>query len=154
MVVGKIKNILLTLSALFVFASCSKEENKTIPTDGQYIADALDIFVGLKLRNGECVDFDMFVKGERLDYTPTTLITNGSYPRYTYSIGEFTLIANFDSQDSFLGELKGKLQYEIDNGDLLGGGVMVFNDRSVPVRFTLDNTPLDRDGNGILDIKQ
>ena len=154
MVAGKIKIILFALSAVFVFLSCSKDDDKTIPTDGQYVADASDIFVGLKLKDGKCEDFNIYVMGERFDYKPTTILTKGSYPRYTYSIGEFSLTANFDSQDSFSGALNGVLRCEIDLGGLLGGGVLVFDEKTVPIRFVLDNTPSDADGNGILDSKQ
>lgn len=147
------KNIVFTVLAIFVFMSCSKDENDFTPADGQYVADAMDIVVSLVLENGTCTDFVIYVDGKRFDYTPTNIDTKGHYPKYTYSINGLSVLAHFNSTACFSGVLDGVLRCgEIKDG-LQTGSEIVFNGEN-PISFVLDNAPLDADGDGYLDSKQ
>lgn len=139
------------LQTLF-FVSCA--ESGVAPTDGSYVAYAEDIVVGIELEDGECVGFDMYVKGERFDYyTPADITTKGHYPRYKYQINELTIDARFGDISSFEGILDGVLRTHRedalpDMGEVYS--VLAF-EYTIPITFVLNNTPLDADGNGFLD---
>lgn len=145
------KEIVFVLLAVFVFVSCSKDENDIIPTTGQYIAYVEDLVVCMVLDNRECVKFDLYVRGERFNYNrPATIRTNGQYPEYTYYINDLSVAVCFSDASNFQGTLNGELRYEKENDGMLSEGVIVF-EYLMPIPFVLDNTPMDADNDGLLD---
>ena len=148
------KKIVLTLLLALSCASCSKDENDILPTDGQYVAYAEDLIVSVVLGNGQCVKFDLFVRGERFDYDkPAAISTKGEYPKYTYYINDLSVAVRFSNVSKFSGALNGELRYKKESDGLMSVGALVF-EHGTPIPFILDNTILDADGDGVLDNKQ
>lgn len=130
------KKILYLLLMLFVWTSCSKEDERVVPVDGQYVADlyfysefdgeplGCDTFV-VVLENGVCTNIIGYFDGEkRFDCQPDQIVTKGKYPNYEYSV-EYTIEystdhstgmkaldwdmqAHFDDQDVFFAVFSGE----------------------------------------------
>ena len=148
------KKIVLALLLALPCVSCSKVENDIQPADGQYVAYAEDLVISAVLGNGQCVKFDLFVRGERFDYDkPAAISTKGEYPKYTYYINDLSVAVRFSDISNFSGTLNGELRYKKENNGLTSAGVLVF-EHGTPIPFILDSTVLDADGDGVLDSKQ
>ena len=148
------KKIVFALLPSLVLLSCAKDESNILPTNGQYVAYAEDLVVSIVLDNGQCIDFDMYARAERLDYNqPAVISTRGEYPKYTYYINDLSVAVQFSDVSNFSAILDGKLRYEKENDGLMASGVFVF-EHGTPIPFILDNTPLDADADGFLDNKQ
>lgn len=154
------KKIVFILLVALAFVSCSKDESDIIPTDGQYVActeyssEHSSTFC-LIIENGRCTDFMVYSDVERFNYyKPAAIRTNGSYPKYTYRINDFTVQARFSDLENFTANLSGVLYTHKDDALEIGEvhGVITFEAKGV--QFVLDNTPLDANGDGILDSKQ
>ena len=145
------KKILFAILAVFAFTSCADDESELTPTDGQYVAYTGDLVIGMKLKDGRCTYFVPFTNGNAVG-SWFNLTTSGEYPNYTYRIDDFTVQAHFDSRDSFTATLDGSLKSEISNG--LNTEGRYFATEATGVKFRLDNTALDANGDGILDSKQ
>lgn len=158
------KKIAFVLFTVLFLVSCSKEENNITPTDGQYVGyveysndnNDYNTTFCLTLENGECTDFIIYNSAEYFNYyRPADISTKGSYPKYTYRINDFTVQAQFSGFESFTANLSGTLRTHKDNMPTLIGEVY----KSIAieasnVHFQLDNTPLDANGDGLLDSKQ
>lgn len=140
------KKILYLLLMLFVWTSCSKEDERVVPVDGQYIADlgngSLD---GVVLKNGNCTDVILYKNGKRFDCRTNQIVTKGKYPNYEYSTEQPTdmeglylhMQAHFNDRDVFRAHYSGGY-------GLVGIG-------GTNIEFKLDNSVLDANGDGILD---
>lgn len=151
------KKIAFVLLAALLFSACSKDssESDITPTDGQYITtdSEADMLISLVLENGVCTDFVVYTRCERFKYIPDNISTKGEYPKYRYYIDDLTIQANFSDLSSFNGTLKGILEYAIIEENMQSFGQIGFNGKE-PMLFVLDNTPLDANGDGLLDSKQ
>ena len=145
------KKILFAILAIFVFVSCSSDESELMPTDGQYVAYTDGVVYVMQLQGGNGIYFAPFINGSVLS-SWLNVNTSGEYPNYTYRIDDFVVQAHFDGQDSFTATLAGSLKSEISNG--LNTEGHYFATEATGVKFRLDNTVLDANGDGILDSKQ
>ncbi len=145
------KKILFAILSVFAFTSCSSDESETLPTDGQYVAYSDNVVYIMQLQGGNCTYFAPFVNGSVLS-SWLNVSTSGEYPNYTYRIDDFTVQAHFDGLDSFTATLAGALKSEIGNG--LNVESHYFATEATGVKFRLDNTVLDANGDGVLDSKQ
>lgn len=147
------KKIVFALLSSLVLLSCSKDENDILPTNGQYVAYAEALVVSIVLDNGQCIDFDLYARGERFDYNqPAAISTKGEYPKYTYYINDLSVAVQFSDVSNFSAILDGELRYEKESDGLMSGGVFVF-EHGTPILFMLDSTVLDANGDGLLDSK-
>ena len=157
---------IFTLLMFAVLSSCSKDKDNitTIPTDGQYVGyteyidehNTISNTFCLSIEDGLCTDFVIYNNAERFNYyQPADIRTNGSYPKYTYRINDFTVQANFSDTENFKANLSGVLctHKEMDFGTT-GEVYSTMALEATDVDFRLDNSPLDANGDGILDSKQ
>ncbi len=160
------RKILFTVLVAVIFGSCSndKDENDIIPIDGQYVgcteysddySEYNNTFC-VVIENGQCVDFVIYSGAERFNYyKPADIRTNGSYPKYTYRINDFTMQVRFSDLENFAANLSGILYTHKDEANVLVGeihGTIALE--ATDIHFKLDNTPLDANGDGVLDSKQ
>lgn len=145
------KIALLTLVAV-ALCSCSKDETTAAPTDGQYIADAMDLVVCMVLENGKCTYFAPFICGEAVS-SWNDISTSGDYPNYVYRVEDLTITANFESPTAFAATLDGSLNTGNNKPNELPNGMQSYFDGTV-IKFTLDNRTLDANGDGVLDETQ
>lgn len=161
------KKIVFALLAL-ALSACSKDENNITPSDGQYVGsieynseygNSSTTFC-LIIENGLCSDFTIYTDAERFNYyRPADIRTNGSYPKYTYRINDFTVQAHFTDLKNFTADLSGGLRTHDENqmpdvGEMSGEVHGVIELKATDVHFMLDNTPLDANSDGLLDSKQ
>lgn len=158
------KKILFALLSVFVFVSCSKDsdESDIIPSDGQYVGrteyvDEYNNFSNtfcITIANGLCTDFVIYSGAERFNYyRPADISTKGSYPKYTYRINDFMMQTRFADLENFTANLSGLLRTHKETPDV-GETYSIIELEAKGVQFRLDNTPLDADGDGLLDSKQ
>ena len=158
------KKIVFALLAVLALSACSKDEIDIIPINGQYVGrteytDEYNNYSStycLTIENGLCTDFAIYSGAERFNYyRPADISTKGNYPKYTYRINDFTVRARFTDLENFTADLSGVLHtHEDDTHTFVGeihGSIAL---EATNVRFKLDNTPLDANGDGILDSKQ
>ena len=144
--------LIIALPAIALFSSCSKDESNITPTNGQYVSSAEPgLLISLVLKDGKCTDFDIYTNGERFKYTPENITTKGEYPKYRYHIDDLTIKTKFSGLNNFTGTLKGALEYAFIDENTHTHGKIAFNGEN-PMTFILDNTPLDANSDGILDI--
>ena len=141
------KIVILLFAVCFGLASCSNDENNdTLPADGQYIAEALDLVVSMDLNNGICTQFTVYICGEYFNQW-SAVSTTGSYPKYKYRIDELEMLTKFSRIDSFDATLSGLLTSADGSGKTAIDGHQA-------ILFQLDNRVLDANDDGILDSKQ
>lgn len=160
------KKILFASLLAFAFVSCSKDsdENDIIPSDGQYVGrteyvdeygDFSNTFC-ITIANGRCTDFVIYSGAECFNYyKPADISTKGSYPKYTYRINDFTVLARYSDLENFTADLSGALSTHAENQMLDTGEVhSIIWLEAKGVQFRLDNTVLDANGDGVLDSRQ
>lgn len=164
------KKILFALLFVLVIISCSKDssESDIIPSDGQYVGyvkyeseysddynDYSSTFC-IIIANGRCEDFVIYNGSERFSYyNPTDISTQGSFPKYTYRINDFTVNARYSNLENFTADMSGILHTHEDGvHELIEEINEVLVLEAKGVLFRLDNTPLDANNDGILDSKQ
>lgn len=140
------KMAVLFMVVCFGIVSCSKDNDNTMPADGQYIADALDLVVSMDLNNGKCTRFTVYICGEYFNQW-FDVSTTGSYPKYIYRVDNMDIQTIFNSADNFNATLSGELTSADGNG-------FTAIDSDLSILFQIDNTVLDADGDGILDSMQ
>lgn len=136
------KAVIAAVLAL-IFSACSKDTDTAVPTSGQYVCRSMDLVMALTLENESCTGATVFVGGK---YTGSwSASTSGHYPKYVYKIDGLTVRARFSDVERFSADM---------DGVLVGadGGRTVIADGPA-VTFTLDNAPLDADGDGVLDVQ-
>lgn len=145
------KNILLTIVAIFALASCSKDDSDIImPTDGQYVCDATDIYFSAVLSNGKCVEFTVYTKGEYFG-SWHDITNSGRYPNYKYMVDGMDIAVEFSSPNSFDALLSGVFRIGYDDNSPMATGQTLAINLTTPVQFHLDNKVLDANGDGLLD---
>lgn len=158
------KKIHFVLLALLLFSACSKDsgESDITPTDGQYVGyikyegeySDYNKTICLVLENGLCTDLVIYSGTERFNYYhPADISTQGSYPKYTYRINDFMMQTRFADLENFTANLSGMLRTHKETPDV-GETYSIIELEAKGVQFRLDNTPLDADGDGLLDSKQ
>lgn len=109
------KKIAAILVLALCFLACSKD-NDVIPNSGQYVADLTDVYISLVLDNEKCTGVTVYTCGDLFGHWADITVT-GSYPKYTYQVGDLTIRASFTDVDSFTASLSGMLA----TGDDLSG---------------------------------
>lgn len=160
------KKIVFALLAVLALLSCSKDndESDITPINGQYVghteyANEYNNYGStfcLTIENGLCTDFVIYSGVERFNYyRPADISTKGSYPKYTYRINDFAVQARFADLENFTADLSGALcTHKEMNYGLTGEVYGVIELKATDIHFKLDNTPLDANGDGLLDSKQ
>ncbi len=130
---------------LLCLVSCAKDDDVEImPTDGQYVCNALDAYFSVVLSNGRCIEFTTYTQGEYFgSWRGNEITTTGKYPHYKYRVGEFCIDAKFSSLDNFGAILNGTLH---TGGDGLCIEKFLAIQTSDPVQFYLYKKELDTNG--------
>lgn len=148
------KRIVLLIWAVLAFTGCSTDETVTNqPTDGQYIADTMDLVACMVIENGKCTYFALFIRNTVVG-SWNDVSTSGEYPNYVYRVEDLTITANFESPTSFTAILDGGLRVGDFNTDILPTDDTQTYFENATVYFKLDNRTLDANGDGILDSAQ
>ena len=137
--------VLVLLMVAFAFIACSSDsDSKESNPDGQFVAHNGTILLMVEFDNGKCWRLTGFKDG-RVFGQCSVFSTTGQYPDYTYSGDGFSLVCHYTDANSFSASVSGRMPV------LYTGG---YTDVSGTFNFTRTDTPLDVNGDGILDSPQ
>lgn len=139
------KRILIAFIAIFSLIGCSDytPEEITEASDGQYVYKDDDIAVSLNLVNNNCTSFTVFADGKVYYQTTERTKPSGKYPTLSYRFSNMTITCAFFIK-GFNATTSGKLQTNMPG---LTGSIELPDE----MKFKLSSTPLDANGDGILD---
>lgn len=150
--------LLLALCGLF---SCSDDEtlptNETTPPTGLFVAvNDVELFI-VDIRDGQCYQFTVWMNDGTRFYAQG-FATSGKWPKYEYnhtgkSDGQFTMSATFLNESAFAADFNAHLVMQEMGWSETGRNMTLTIDAKDYV-FTLQNEPLDANGDGVPDTFQ
>ena len=142
---GAMKYFLLSLLSVFLLVGCSTDGNDTErPTAGVYIGRSGSVVLSAEIEFNRCTRVTGY-KDNQIFSQVAQISTTGQYPDYTYSGDGFSLVCHYTDANSFSASVSGRMPV------LYTGG---YTDVSGTFNFTRTDTPLDANGDGILDSSQ
>lgn len=146
----------LILMLGFMCMSCSEDDNATEETvkPGSYNYIEGDNVISLYFKDGGFSSILIFTDGE-VSYQSHTLDTEGSFPEYTAKV--YTDGYHVNPKLEFSAKYNNKTFNAVTSGTIEGNlGKMINKTIEIPRSLILkyDQSVLDKNGDGILDIKQ
>jgi uncharacterized protein YcfL len=142
---GTMKQVLILILSAFLLVGCSTDGNDTeSPTAGVYIGRSGSVVLSAEIEFNRCTRVTAY-KDNQVCSQVAQITTTGQYPDYTYSGDGFNLVCHYTDANSFSAFVSGQMP------TLYTGG---YTDVSGTFNFTRKDTPLDVNGDGILDSLQ
>ena len=139
------KQVLILILSVFFFAGCTTDGNDTEkPTADYYVGRSGSFVLSVEISNNRCTRVTGY-KDNQVFSQVAQISTTGQYPDYTYSGDGFSLVCHYTDANSFSASVSGRMPV------LYTGG---YTDVSGTFNFTRTDTPLDVNGDGILDSSQ
>ena len=139
------KQVLILILSAFFFARCATDGNDTEkPTAGYYASRSGSFVLSVEISNNRCTRVTGY-KDNQVFSQVAQISTTGQYPDYTYSGDGFSLVCHYTDANSFSASVSGRMPVLYTSN---------YTDVSGTFNFTHTDTPLDVNGDGVLDSPQ